>query len=62
LAEYFVDSSALVKRYVRAIGTPWVRYWLDAGLSVVVVSADQELNAAAKAFWRLHARIHRVCP
>jgi uncharacterized protein len=25
LAKYFVDSSALVKRYVQEIGTPWIR-------------------------------------
>jgi polyferredoxin len=25
VAVYFVDSSALVKRYVQEVGTPWVR-------------------------------------
>ena len=25
MAGYFVDTSALVKRYVQEVGTPWVR-------------------------------------
>jgi hypothetical protein len=60
---YFVDSSGLVKRYVREDGTGWVRRLTrrspstvinqkeqDAGFApVTLISADQALNDAAQA-------------
>ena len=57
MAAHYLDSSALVKRYVREVGTDWLRALVDlhahrraAGLSDPrLVSADDELNAAAVA-------------
>jgi hypothetical protein len=60
VAGYFVDSSALVKRYVQAVGASWVRslthrasanqIYQTGGLDpIILVSSDQALNAAATA-------------
>jgi hypothetical protein len=60
---YFFDSSALVKRYVQEVGTPWIRGLTRRSPSTVInhfhqavgsgpvtlVSADQALNNAALA-------------
>lgn len=38
MAVYFVDTSALAKRYVNEIGTRWVRGWVrrEAGNSIII--------------------------
>jgi hypothetical protein len=55
MAFYYVDSSALVKRYILETGSEWVLSLFDPRLNntanslppVTFVSADNELNPAA---------------
>jgi predicted nucleic acid-binding protein len=46
---YFLDSSALVKRYVSETGSPWVIQQLDPVLQhdAFIAAIANELNAAA---------------
>jgi len=53
---YFFDTSALVKHYLREVGSAWVDALIDVhlecqvvGLPTTLVSADVELNADALA-------------
>jgi predicted nucleic acid-binding protein len=40
LSTYFVDTSALAKRYINEVGTQWVRSWTSASAGNVVVIAE----------------------
>lgn len=60
MADFFFDTSAVVKAYIAETGTPWVRtilddpqhrIWISALTSPIdftVVSADLDLNQAAQ--------------
>jgi hypothetical protein len=39
MAFYYVDSSALVKRYIRETGSAWVLSWFDPSLNNDVLIA-----------------------
>ena len=38
MANYFLDTSALVKRYAREVGTPWVLGLIESGDDICIVS------------------------
>ena len=38
MAEYYLDTSALVKRYAREVGTPWVLELIESGNNIRIVS------------------------
>jgi uncharacterized protein len=40
LTTYFVDSSALVKRYVDEVGSSWVRSWIERPAGNVIVASE----------------------
>jgi len=40
LTTFFVDTSALAKRYVREVGTAWVRSWIVPSAGNVIVISD----------------------
>lgn len=49
MAAYFLDTSAIVKRYVREVGTPWVRALTDRAVGhflFVARIAEVEMTAA----------------
>jgi len=48
----YLDSSALVKRYLIETGTPWVQAWCDAARTITV--AEVGLVEIAAALLRLH--------
>ena len=53
-AAYFVDSSGLVKRYVREIGTPWVRRLTRRSPSTVIYIARITMVEVTSAVARRH--------
>ena len=40
MSTYFVDTSSLAKRYLREIGSTWVRGWTKPGAGHVIVISD----------------------
>lgn len=38
MADYYLDTSALVKRYAREVGTPWVLGLIEPGNNIRIVS------------------------
>ena len=38
MADYYLDTSALVKRYAREVGTPWVLGLIESGNDICIVS------------------------
>lgn len=46
-ASSYVDSSALVKRYLVEVGTPWVQTWCDAPTQTVAVAEIGLVEIAA---------------
>jgi uncharacterized protein len=61
LADYFIDSSALVKRYVSEAGSAWIRSITDAGAgNVIFVSAIAQVEIVAALTRRLRPQNTQV--
>jgi predicted nucleic acid-binding protein len=61
LSHYFLDSSALVKRYVDEVGSEWVRGITDSSTQHTIVIAEigiVEVAAAFAARFRAHAPLN----
>jgi uncharacterized protein len=58
VSSYFVDTSALGKRYVIETGSAWVRSWMRSKTGNVIVVSDLASVEGISIFARLHRQGH----
>lgn len=54
MSNFYVDTSALGKRYINEIGSTWVRNWMRPAAGNVIIVSDLTVVEGCSVFARLH--------